>query len=570
MILDLTDNSKITETYRTQLDRLASELEEDYTRYVDCLSMAQDWGIDWWTLNLPSRNPTESPHFSNCCLLELAKSQILGEKNTTEVLVHSEGFKRVLEAFCFKEGVRIEITVKRLPCSAFRPFFRAFQTVFASVIIALVAKILKDSIEGLRPDKPKILIDTFFLPGQSSIDKYYTGLWQNAGPEISSSLYFIPTFLSNSIIGYLFSRKKLEALDPQCLFKEDFLKWKDYWYALRHYWRVRMLPIPKATLRNLDLTDLVREELRSVDNFPTAYRASQNFRFFFRLKESGIKVKRSINWFENQPLDKAWNAGVREFYPDADSCGYMGYTNLANAYMNLFPTRYEKESGVIPDTLYVIGRGFVPTLKRFCGSLDVEVAPAFRFGNVRSRVARRKNTDEFVVLIATAMEVDQVLTLLEEVALWRHENPNEEIKIFLKLHPALREKRLSTKISKKLYRCFQIKQESLETLTLSADLVIGEGTSNVCLESVMRGVPAIVSNVGSKIAFNPMPPSVPDHLFRLCRTGPELIRAIRFFKNVASVSDPRYDSDTLKTLSEQFFETATTRGTRKFLTGRAS
>ena len=47
------------------------------------------------------------------------------------------------------------------------------------------------------------------------------------------------------------------------------------------------------------------------------------------------------DWFENQVIDKGWNAGFNKFYPEVKSVGYSGQFPSQN-YLCSFPTSCEK------------------------------------------------------------------------------------------------------------------------------------------------------------------------------------------------------------------------------------
>ena len=39
-----------------------------------------------------------------------------------------------------------------------------------------------------------------------------------------------------------------------------------------------------------------------------------NYRFFKKLELSNLKIRKSINWFENQFKDRGWNLGYRKYF----------------------------------------------------------------------------------------------------------------------------------------------------------------------------------------------------------------------------------------------------------------
>ena len=86
--------------------------------------------------------------------------------------------------------------------------------------------------------------------------------------------------------------------------------------------------------------------------------------FFKNIKFSKIRLKKTINWFENQSPDRGWNLGVRKFFPQAQSFGYQGFTYFPQ-YMCLSPSMGESSSKVVPQTILSIGKRFNSTKKNF-------------------------------------------------------------------------------------------------------------------------------------------------------------------------------------------------------------
>ena len=60
---------------------------------------------------------------------------------------------------------------------------------------------------------------------------------------------------------------------------------------------------------------LFTKNLNPIKILPGKFQAWQNYLFFKNLKLKNISLKKTINWFENQSLDKGWNFGVQTFSP---------------------------------------------------------------------------------------------------------------------------------------------------------------------------------------------------------------------------------------------------------------
>ena len=89
----------------------------------------------------------------------------------------------------------------------------------------------------------------------------------------------------------------------------------------------------------------------------------------------GAKIKKVVNWFENQPIDKGYIFGLRCYYPEVKIKGYQGFIISYDYNFNVIPTPYEVENKLCVDEVLVMGKKLTPYFK----NINVNVAPAFRF-----------------------------------------------------------------------------------------------------------------------------------------------------------------------------------------------
>ena len=113
----------------------------------------------------------------------------------------------------------------------------------------------------------------------------------------------------------------------------------------------------------------------------TVFLSLHNYCFARKLKQKSIKIRKVVNWFENQSLDKGWNYGFRKFFPKSKTIGYQGFTPQPE-YMNTLATDYEKKYKILPEKIISIGRNFVNFKKEFCKDLDIIQGPALRFNDL--------------------------------------------------------------------------------------------------------------------------------------------------------------------------------------------
>ena len=156
--------------------------------------------------------------------------------------------------------------------------------------------------------------------------------------------------------------EELRPADRNFLIKEDYLKISDLLYAIGHYLRLFKIKISPTIVLGVEISSLVKEELRSMRGYSSAVEGLLNYRFSKRLKEHKTKLYLIIDYFENQVLDKGWNAGFNLHYPKITSLGYVGYVPPFN-YLCCFPSKIESDCNLLPSVIGVIGSGFKKTIK---------------------------------------------------------------------------------------------------------------------------------------------------------------------------------------------------------------
>ncbi|MBA7556867.1 hypothetical protein ES705_49590 [subsurface metagenome] len=177
--------------------------------------------------------------------------------------------------------------------------------------------------ESIPIDHQITLIDTFFLSsmfknGKYS-DRYYNGLLEYLTDDEKRRIYFVPLILVKT--GFKKIMRIAEKSDENFLFKEDYLKFGDYFFALVSPFRIRRINFSKFKFKGLNIGPILQSDFRR--HIFTSALSILNYRFFRRLKENKVKLRLVIDWFENQPIDHSFNKGIKDFYPETYSIGYQ-------------------------------------------------------------------------------------------------------------------------------------------------------------------------------------------------------------------------------------------------------
>ena len=102
--------------------------------------------------------------------------------------------------------------------------------------------------------------------------------------------------------------------------------------------RIRKLIIKDFIFDGIDFSNLISDEIDLLNGYHIAIEGWLNFYFFKRLQNENVKIIKLIDWWENQSTDKGMNMGVKKFFPNTPTLGYLGYVPR-HLELQLFPTK---------------------------------------------------------------------------------------------------------------------------------------------------------------------------------------------------------------------------------------
>ena len=287
-------------------------------------------------------------------------------------------------------------------------------------------------------------------------------------------------------------------------------------------------------------------------------KAILNYRFFRRLKKLDIKIETAINWFENQGLDKGWNCGLHDFFPETKIKGYLGMI-ISQHYLPMFPTIIEAESKVIPDTLYVIGKGLEESIKEFYPELSVQTAPAFRFQGVyRDSIKKSVNSEHTVLVVLYSVLEDAVKAM--KFALETHQILGNEINVRwqIKPHPLTSKEKVLDALAEAIPEDWKWIDIDFHDCLDEVDVLMGSA-STTCMEALARNKYVIIIGNQHGITHNPVPFSVTSQLWKLCYSPAEAGEVImNCVSGVGKISE-------VDSIRENYFEPLTRDGVEKLI-----
>jgi hypothetical protein len=561
-----TVNAEIDPQHAILFNQIADDIRKEFTGFVESISAQHPENIAWWVSSPASRNTFASPLFHYCCCLVLFERLLNGQTPVDEVVTDSPAFKKIIEGYVARRGVvcRVILTRKisagRLLKEVSRPLYVLFGLPLRHLVFFGIAQLIR-SHEKDPLSRNLILIDTFVMPGYLEKDRYFPGLVDCLAEEEKRRIWFVL-----QVYGFRFWEfprviKQLRGTRRNFILKDDFLRFSDFLCVWRYARVMRALPIKAAFFNGVDMSLLVLEELRSFRNIGSSYVALLNYYFAQRLREAGAKVQLVIDWFENQSIDKGWNAGFRSFFPDCVTVGYQGFV-FSRHFLSLYPTDEERKNAVIPQKIAVMGRELVPAVKEFCSVLHVEVAPAFRFQHLWRQRKFLPAAGRFTVLVALPIIIKDAVRMAQLLASLSAETI-EGLEFLVKPHPATTPAQIQSAFGDDWPARFKFVGGDFGDCVEKADLLISTA-GTACTESLGKGVPVIVIGNNRGLTHNPIPLTIVSDVWSLCYCREEIEKALRFYRGRDVRAIDEHDA-ICNRIKEGYFEPVTQEGVKRFL-----
>jgi hypothetical protein len=565
MKIELGESGRVSKDYRDLYEAAAKEARQSFTLLIETISEAHIGDLDWFLSSPASRNTFTSTLFTRCCQIGFLK-KLLGQGTAVDAVVtDSPALAEALRLWMGRENPSATVTLQAPVRNRLNLTLGAIVRLIGYPAVHLwhflQARSTRSARSVVAPSSPATLIDTFVMSGYEETDRYYPGMLDGLTDREKASVFFVPTFyrIGPGEVRQVF--KRLRAGGRNFLFKEDYLKFADYLFAFGHAFRVLKIRFGTVLYKGVDVSGLIREEIRGFRRLGDTIIALLNTRFAVRLSKAGVPLRLVVDWFENQVGDKGWNAGFNTAYPRTPTVGYRGFVNT-EFYLCDRPTPSEQRSGLLPKTVGLMGKGMGASLCEFCPGLPVESAPAFRFAHLHANqpMPPAGNGAEFNILVAlpfSANDARRILSLVNAVGPGLADN----VCFGIKPHPTASTLTVPDTTGEKI-RVRRLDGDFSALLTES-DLLVSTASS-VCMESLAMGIPVIVVGNPNGLTLNPIPDSVASDLWRLAYSADDMRKAIRYFWQRSNGTIRRH-RDEGKTIRDDFFTPVTKRRVRAFL-----
>ncbi len=542
MRIDLTSSGRLTPSLAKQLNATADRARAFYNDMISRLAIGKEDDLDWWVSGLAGRNTYVCELFLECCYVVLVR-ELLITGELSEIVVGSKPLGKTIRSVSQDLGVPIKITVQDdllepigniLLC-----LLDCLRDIVRQIYRTWLCRTILPSRRGPLPDN-FTLVELFVLDGSFDKGHFKDRYYENFGGILCNEKEKGIVFFANLSVRFKNLHRIMRSLRSarqRFLIQEEILKTSDFAYAWSYPLRsIRHFP-RQALLDGIDVTPLVRRAWWKHLFSSRSIEAVLKFRFIKRLKDYGVSLRHVIDWFENQDMDKAFNMGLRRFFPETTVVGYQGF-DTQKYFLCAYPIEIERTSGVLPHAVAVCGPKLVAERKRFCRDLQVETAPAFRYMNLWKEGGKKTEAPFFRVLIILPLETQSATDILQLAIETVVSCDMENIRFLLKPHPALR---LDTICDHKhsLPSALRIVEGDISQYWEQVDLIMGN-TSSALLEGAAMGIPVIIVGSLHGITNNPIPETLAKDIWRLAFTKEEVLSSLRFFMSCSSEDKQRF------------------------------
>jgi hypothetical protein len=488
--------------------------------------------LDWWLEAPASRNSILSRLFHDCAAFVLLDDLLRRRAKINAILVDTPELYSVACDAVARTGrtipVHYGISAVRRRTGVWRARLSPLRSIGRLFLEWLLVRASRwGSVASPPREDALILIDTFLLPGHVERDRYYPGLWE-AIPAASRSLVrFVPQFSGFSLAG-LWRAARMVRMEPgKYLCKEDCVNLRDFIWCSAHWIRVRRLRLAQCHFRGVEMSRFLRAELRRAGGFRCAVRGLINYRFARGVKNAGARVVHAIDWYENHPMDRGWNAGFKEFFPTARTTGYQGFYASFPAAR---PAVHEYRANLVPDEVAIMGPCFQKDVTEFFPDCKVVTAPAFRYQCLADGHDVQPGVDSRTVLVALPYDAVVAEFILSLLCLIR--GPDATFEFVVKAHPATSLKLLNG-TTKNTAKPIRKVSGALESWYPRVVAMITGGAATTLIEAVAYGVPVVVVVPPGRRNEVSVPAALPAEMVQVCEDQTDVTAALTRFQRMS-------------------------------------
>jgi surface carbohydrate biosynthesis protein (TIGR04326 family) len=518
------------------LNQVADEIRTEHIEWIDALNRANGGRLSWWFGAISSRHV----YLYSCYLIVLQRIWQNPETRPELIVADSPGLAECIEIWI--KTNKTDIKVRRVSSRKrflrnIRPFFNYVKSLAVLGTRYLAALFTRIGMIPKKEDGPFVVVDTFvhdYSLADDGVyrDRYFPFLHEFLQAEGHQVL--VHPVLYGIHYDYVSIFRRMRKSSTSFIIQEDYLQLSDYVAALWAPLTLHSMKVGQKQFRGLNLVPVIQEEHLFQPPTPVI-QAILSYRLWRRLQQSGVKLSWVISWYENQVIDKALIAGVREAYHGIRIIGSQIFIHVSN-YMSMYPSQSEHEAGFTPDLMLQAGACQCKTALKYVPAIPCKAAAALRYAHLYTKQcgANSMLTQKEGILVLLPSAMDEVLEILDTMLDVLHEG-SDEAEFLIKCHPDYNS---ATEIID-AFGCnqwpkgFRIWVGSLSAAFEKATLVIASNSSSI-VEALVLGIPVIFIKRHSNLDMNPLA-EIPSASFVSCCNGPQVVSAIARYRSLSEM-----------------------------------
>jgi hypothetical protein len=564
--IDLRKNGQLDHHLKFIFHEVLEDCLAPFHEYIENVSRGVSNNIDWWVSTPVSRDTLYSNLFHNFTILFFINRLIKEKVELDTIIIDDIYLKEVILELFHLNNKDIQIHVEdegKYQTSFIRNCYEIFRFHFIFFIKLLICKLLaRRKVIRTSTSKDLVLIHTIFLYAFRNKERYFDGLLENLSKQDREDVYFVPSILDEKITTLYESIKFLRSYPEKYILKEDFLKFRDLLFTFGYFFRKNKIKFNKIEVLGCSFDKLIRAELLYFNRYLMSIEGLLSYRFVKNLDKKKIKIKTSISWFENQPIDKGWNLGFNSFFKESLNLGYRGLVPANYFLSQKYITDFEFKNDVTPKEIFNVGDNKGLEANRFTKLTKIFSGPAFRYRYLWDNLNKDKKSKN-KIFIALPITLDQSIVIMEAINSINEELRDKGVKFLIKLHPTMEISFLLDHLSFSISKNMSFTSEDASSILMKSSLIIS-GMSSICLEACAVGVPLVVFNSQNLIPFNPLPNNISEKIWKDVSNKKDLCKEVKNFLNM-NPSDKEIFSSYSEEVKENNFQPVNKKTIKKFL-----
>ena len=531
-VLDLSSNSILPKEFLSILDDIADEIRVNYVDFISDLNLKYKNDIDWILTDLSSRNTAICRLFENICKLELIK-RLSSSNQINEVITNCPFFyKSIVKNFdsdlLITNNSNFYFRFFQILKQNSKKFIYLFYSYSNRFLLSKFFRIKS----SLNFKKSLIIVENIVYKNSFNNDdfkdRHYPGLFNHIKESEKSAVIFLPYYYG--IYNFLKLFIKLKKSNANFLIPENFLKISDYFYALFSFARLfkYIKYIKNINFSEYDVTDLVLDSYyENIISIGSTEGLLRN-KLIKRLKFKNVKIKRFIQWFENQPINKGTIMSLKTYYPATKIIGHIGSYTSPNV-VGVYPSQQELDCNLLPDEIAIIGKNISSLITVYCPNLKIILSPAFRFQNLLTPKLKKRATKSYTILVVLPLlkiDYNRILKLVDLA-----HSQISDCNLLIKIHPGSSHVLVLEKLNQYNLTNSRTNKNIDEALDCS-NLVITSASSSA-LESIFSRKPTLMISNGYGLLKNPIPSDIASELSSVCYDVNDIVSKVNYFKNLS-------------------------------------